>query len=330
MRAQLAIILALFAATATTARADEMVEWCAQVKKASSIVICSDTELRAGAIARNKLFEVARSKFRPEDYKTLTDDQSRWIKTYTARCGISLDDPPPPLPIQQSVIDCYRRESRARTAYLASRLSEPNVVPPPIAATGPETASRTAMEAWYRCLYETADNLAAQPEPARTVADAAFGACTRYEVDYREALGKNIDWNVLQRAKSEVMVSKILARVMATRNARQQAAKPPSLSSKASDEDLEKWVKCTVSAVDALFDQPEPAQAIVNAVFGSCLTEQLTYQKSAGLSDRQIEEDKAVILGPRVLAQVMAVRAARAKLQKEGPDTKPAIDYRRM
>jgi hypothetical protein len=31
-----------------------------------------------------------------------------------------------------------------------------------------------------------------------------------------------------------------------------------------------------------------------------------------------------------VLAQVMAVRAARAKLRKENPETKPPIDYDRM
>jgi uncharacterized protein YecT (DUF1311 family) len=108
------------------ALADDLDGWCAQVKKASSIVICSDVVLRQQAIARNKLFDAARAKLSPEAYKTLTDDQSRWIKTYTARCGVSIDDPPPPMPIPQGVIDCYRRESRARTAYLAEYLSVPN------------------------------------------------------------------------------------------------------------------------------------------------------------------------------------------------------------
>jgi hypothetical protein len=44
----------------SVAVADEMDGWCAQVKKASSIVICSDAELRQQAIARNKLFDAAR------------------------------------------------------------------------------------------------------------------------------------------------------------------------------------------------------------------------------------------------------------------------------
>jgi uncharacterized protein YecT (DUF1311 family) len=64
-------------------------------RKASSIVICVDAELRQQALARNKLFDAAHAKLSPEDYKALTDDQSRWIKSYTSRCGISIDDPSP-------------------------------------------------------------------------------------------------------------------------------------------------------------------------------------------------------------------------------------------
>jgi hypothetical protein len=59
--------------------ADELDGWCAQARKASSIVICSDAELRQQAVARNKLFEAARAKLGLEAYKALTDDQSRWI-----------------------------------------------------------------------------------------------------------------------------------------------------------------------------------------------------------------------------------------------------------
>jgi len=126
MRALLALVVGVLVASSTIARADEMDDWCAQVKKASSIVICSDPQLRQQAISRNRLFEVAREKLSPDEYKTLTADQSRWIKAYTARCGISIDDTPPQLPIPQTVIDCYRRESHARTAYLAQHLSDPD------------------------------------------------------------------------------------------------------------------------------------------------------------------------------------------------------------
>src|SRR3954465_16043767 len=118
MPALLVLLLAL-ASMSTVGIADELEEWCTQVQKASSIVICSDSELRQQAIARNKLFEADRERLSPEKYKALTQDQSQWIKSYTARCGISVDDPPPGRPVPQLVIDCYKRESLSRTAYLS-------------------------------------------------------------------------------------------------------------------------------------------------------------------------------------------------------------------
>src|SRR6266852_7320365 len=98
MRTRAALVLTALAMATVGARADELDGWCAQVKKASSIVICSDPQLRQQAISRNRLFEVAREKLSPDEYKTLTADQSRWIKAYTARCGIWIDDTPPQLP----------------------------------------------------------------------------------------------------------------------------------------------------------------------------------------------------------------------------------------
>jgi hypothetical protein len=85
MRALLAFIFGALSAGIIGAHADELDGWCAQAKKAPSIVICSDAELRQQAIARNKLFETARAKLSLQAYKALTDEQSRWIKAYTAR-----------------------------------------------------------------------------------------------------------------------------------------------------------------------------------------------------------------------------------------------------
>jgi uncharacterized protein YecT (DUF1311 family) len=139
-------LLAVLGSEAGTVKADELDGWCAQVSKASSIVICSDAELRQQAINRNELFETARQSLSPIAYKALSDDQTRWVKAYTARCGISIDGPVPSLPIQQSVIDCYKRESRARTSQLAARLwhevsrSAPTPEPPPAAAVVPAPA----------------------------------------------------------------------------------------------------------------------------------------------------------------------------------------------
>jgi uncharacterized protein YecT (DUF1311 family) len=335
-RAMLAIVLAVVAAAAGAARADEMDGWCAQVKKASSVVICSDPELRQQALGRNKLFEAVREKLSPEVYKALTADQTHWVKAYTARCGISTDGPVPTLPVPPAVIDCYRRESRARTAELTSRFSGSTTIPPSQSSVGESSAAAAiaAGRSWTECLFAAVDALSAQPEPARTVADAAFGSCLQEEGKYRSAIKAATDRaGLFEEIKTETITPKVLARVMASRRAQQDAgtkgttASPPSA---ASDADLDKWIQCTLIAVDALADQSEPAQTVANAVFGSCLNEQLAYQKSARLSDQQLEADKTAILAPRVLAQVMAVRAARTKLRKENPETKPAIDYNRM
>jgi uncharacterized protein YecT (DUF1311 family) len=133
---------AVVAPNSGSARVDELDGWCAQAKKASSVVICSDAELRQQAIARNKLFEAARARLSPEDYKALTEDQSRWVKSYTAACGVPLDGPVPTLPVARYVIDCFTRASHARTAELATRLSEPAPAGKPLPTT--EEASRPA------------------------------------------------------------------------------------------------------------------------------------------------------------------------------------------
>jgi uncharacterized protein YecT (DUF1311 family) len=155
-----ALILATFG-TVAVAQADELDNWCAQAQKASSIVICSDPELRQQATARNQLFEVARTKLSPEAYSSLTKEQSQWVKAYTARCGVSLDGPTPPLPIPQNVIDCYRRESRIRTAALAAILTVPNPIassasaapapPAPLRAAPAPAAKDTGYDLYLAC-----------------------------------------------------------------------------------------------------------------------------------------------------------------------------------
>jgi uncharacterized protein YecT (DUF1311 family) len=111
------------------AKADEMDEWCSQAKKASSIFICSDLELRLEAVARGKLFESAKATLSPAQYKVLMEEQAAWVREYTAFCGVALDGLPPPLPIPPTIINCYRRESRDRTTKLAARLPRPQETP---------------------------------------------------------------------------------------------------------------------------------------------------------------------------------------------------------
>jgi uncharacterized protein YecT (DUF1311 family) len=246
-------VLPLFAFVVTLASgpgamfADEMDGWCAQVKKSVEyLIICADPELRRQAVARNKLFDAARAELSPEAYKLMTEDQQRWIEASTARCGVALDGPPPALPIPQDVIDCFRRESGERTAYL------------------PHLISR-----WIgNDIYQRA------------------GGTPWAEIEARDA-----------------------------------------------------WDTCTETAVDKFSDQPEPAETVVTAAVASCLSEKILLAQESikdpimrrvGAALADMEQSIENSSRPSLLARVMAVRAARAKLRKENPEAKPAIDYGRM
>jgi len=164
------------------APADEMDDWCAQVKKPSSVVICSDPELKQQVSARNRLFEAARSKLNPEAYRALTDEQSRWVKSYTAKCGLPVDSPGTlATPAAPSLVECFKRESRLRTANLTARLSDsfstaavapPAHTPPPIPS--PPPSSPTPMHA-----EDTGYDLFISCDQDRSNSAAFFG-CLRY------------------------------------------------------------------------------------------------------------------------------------------------------
>lgn len=225
-RALLLLTLAGLVVVASPARTDELDAWCAQVKKASSVVICSDAELRQQAAARQHFFDKLRQTLSPETYKTLMAEQTRWVKLYTANCGVPIDGTVPALPIPQSVIECYRQASRARNAWLLTEYgpqsSQPTAssIPAPQvpAAPAPRKAEgEAAMNAWYECLNNAVDTLAGQPEPARTVAEAAFGSCTDREAAFKDAL--RTDWDSIAKLKAETVRSQMVARVMAIRAA---------------------------------------------------------------------------------------------------------------
>src|SRR6266404_4553164 len=83
---------------------------------------------------------------------------------------------------------------------------------------------------------------------------------------------------------------------------------------------------------DALADQPEPAGTVAEAAIGSCGKYEVAFEeasrRSGGLPYEGFERIKKDTVVPKVLARVMGIRAARAKLRMESPGTKPAIDYR--
>jgi transposase len=100
------------------------------------------------------------------------------------------------------------------------------------------------------------------------------------------------------------------------------------------DPALDEWLKCLIDAADALADQPEPAATVAEAAIGSCGKYEVAFdeasRRSGGLAYEGIERIKKDAIVPKVLAQVMAVRAVRAKLRKEAPSPTPAINYNHM
>lgn len=122
----------------------EMAQWCTtEATSPSSIIICSDPELRRLAVIRNKIFADARGNLDPDDMQVLQDDQNRWIHEYTAACGASVNGPPISLPVPQEVIECYKQAGRERIAALAHSLREviPNYQVPSVSGAIPAASA---------------------------------------------------------------------------------------------------------------------------------------------------------------------------------------------
>ncbi len=79
---------------------------------------------------------------------------------------------------------------------------------------------------------------------------------------------------------------------------------------------VQAWVGCLRAGVEALADQPESAEVIVRGVMGACQGEELAYDRT--LEDDRMIEDMRVWTAERVLGEVLAHRAALAKIKGHG------------
>jgi hypothetical protein len=110
-------------------------DWCKTATRPSSLVICSDPELRALADERQQAFNDARLRVGEEGAKALWADQKRWVATYPVTCGIT-KNAPPPSPVPNTVRDCFKRAGKARIEYLrnygtaAASTSSPQLAAP--------------------------------------------------------------------------------------------------------------------------------------------------------------------------------------------------------
>jgi hypothetical protein len=138
--------------------------WCSGVSKPEHIVICADQELRDMAKARIYLLAYAKQHLSLEAYQLLRDDEGRWVKSYTAACGIASDGPAPSRPISQSVIECYKRAGRDQLANLNTKVHQqvpeyrPHTASPDEVAAN-QQAMRLAEEAWKKRITDKLESL---------------------------------------------------------------------------------------------------------------------------------------------------------------------------
>ena len=88
------------------------------------------------------------------------------------------------------------------------------------------------------------------------------------------------------------------------------------------------WAKCLIEAADALVDQPERAKTVVDAAFVSCDEYETAFRQAQPSKPEFVDKLKSETMVPILLARVMTVRSARAKLRKEAPS--PPFDYKQM
>ena len=90
---------------------------CAGVTFPSTVVLCSDPELKQLADERQVAINEARVRIGEGAWPTLWEDQKRWVRSYATACGVP-PDRPPPNPVPTSVIECFKRAGETRVAFL--------------------------------------------------------------------------------------------------------------------------------------------------------------------------------------------------------------------
>jgi uncharacterized protein len=166
-----------FPSPVTPSRADGLDLWCQGSITALNIAICTDNDLRAGAVQRLHAFDDAKARLTPDQQKTLAADQNGWAMSYGQSCGVHADTAPS-LPIAPSVKECLAHAGQARLAYLRSYGTPTASSPSPPAAnpslsvsnpeaTSPAPATDTA---------STAQQPATLPAPANEAPSASAPA----------------------------------------------------------------------------------------------------------------------------------------------------------
>ncbi len=107
-----AFIFSMVLASGTAAAFD-----CVGVTFPSTVVICSDPELRGLADERQEAINEARTRIGEQAWPALWEDQKRWVRAYATACGVPPNSPPPD-PVPSSIKECFKQAGEARIAYL--------------------------------------------------------------------------------------------------------------------------------------------------------------------------------------------------------------------
>src|SRR5260370_41818205 len=112
MRALVALMIGLMVGSGTAAGFE-----CAGITLPSSIVICSDPELRRLTDERQAAIDEARARIGEDRWPELGENQKAWVRSYATNCGVS-PDRPPQIPVSISVKECFRKAAEARIAFI--------------------------------------------------------------------------------------------------------------------------------------------------------------------------------------------------------------------
>jgi uncharacterized protein YecT (DUF1311 family) len=105
----------------------------------------------------------------------------------------------------------------------------------------------------------------------------------------------------------------------------------PEGVSRRGEKTLDDWIACLHDGTIALVQQPEPAQTVADGVLGSCQVSEMAFFNATvktGEIDRAGFERIKKAITRRLIARVLTIRAARAKLKQDAP-MRP-FDYKRM
>lgn len=295
---------------------------CTKAKAPMALLICADPELSRVDLAFNQAYWALMEELDDAGRRRLKQEDNAFLDGVVARCGLGRDGG---LSAETwRARDCVKREYEAKRAQWIGELSDPD-------ASEEATRALEAHIALERKLRQLGFLTTPQVAP-----EGVYGPATRNAIEgWQEARGRettrvlgNKDALALQREGAEPPPQQ---------QPPPTAERAPGAPTAPWQSAMNAWYGCLREAVVALASQPEPAQTVADAAFGSCTKAEAEFQSAAKLDWDAVEKIKADTVRKQVIANVMALRAATDKLREKptpsqggSPEPKPAIEYNRM